>query len=117
MKICIIDDSEEITDLLRDYLAVSDIDCTVDTYNNPEEAIKYLKGCHDTDILITDMHMGKVSGLDVIKATGQRAIKMVISGNISETEILHLETMNIKFYDKPINIKELLNDISHTGIT
>ncbi|MGM0461468.1 MAG: response regulator [Fibrobacterota bacterium] len=116
MNICIIDDSKDITDLLREYLLTSSsIRCRVRTFNNPQTAIEYLLNSEETDVLITDMHMGNLSGFDVIKALGKPATKMVISGHISNRELRALEKMGIEFYDKPINIKKLIQDITKSA--
>jgi DNA-binding NtrC family response regulator len=112
MNICIIDDSKDITDLLRDYLLTSSIRCRVTTFNNPQTAIAYLLNSEETDVLITDMHMGNLSGFDVINALEKPATKMVISGHISNRELRALEKMGIDFYDKPINIRKLMGAIT-----
>ncbi|MGM0444028.1 MAG: hypothetical protein ACQEQV_07565, partial [Fibrobacterota bacterium] len=84
----------------------------ITTFNNPQRAIAYIQRRQDIDVLITDMHMGAFSGFDVLRATGMNAIKMVISGDISPPEMGSLERMGIRFYDKPLNVKQLIHDIS-----
>ncbi|MGM0444018.1 MAG: response regulator, partial [Fibrobacterota bacterium] len=61
MNICIIDDSSDITELLKEYLLLSDIHCSITTFNNPQRAIAYIQRRQDIDVLITDMHMGAFS--------------------------------------------------------
>lgn len=110
-NICIVDDSYEVTELLEDYLEVSDLDCTIHTFNQPTEAINYLREHQDVDILITDYHMGKYTGLDVIRATPKEALKIVISGDINRDELRTLRKVGVTYHDKPISMKEIETDI------
>lgn len=110
-NICIVDDSHEVTELLEDYLEVSDLDCTIHTFNKPTEAINYLKEHQEVDILITDFHMGRYTGLDVIKATPKAALKIVISGDINRDELRTLKRVGVTYHDKPVSMKEIETDI------
>lgn len=110
-NICIVDDSYEVTELLEDYLEVSSLDCTIHTFNQPTEAINYLREHEDVDILITDFHMGKYTGLDVIRATQKDALKIVISGDINREELRTLRKVGVTYHDKPVSMKEIETDI------
>lgn len=110
-NICIVDDSVEVTELLEDYLEVSNLDCTIHTFNQPTEAISYLREHQDVDILITDFHMGRYTGLDVIRATRKEALKIVISGDINRDELRTLRKVGVTYHDKPVSMKEIETDI------
>ncbi len=112
-NICIVDDRFEVTELLEDYLAISNTDCTVHTFNQPTEAIRYLQKHQDIDILITDFHMGRYTGLDIIRATSKKALKIVISGNINGEEMKALRKEGVTFHDKPLTMKDISSDILH----
>ncbi len=111
MHICIVDDHPEMTDLLEDYLDISDIDCDVDAFNNPKEAIDYLRDHDDIDILITDYHMGRYTGMDVLRETPANTLKIVISGDINREEMRGLKRTGAHFHDKPVPMKAIETEI------
>jgi putative nucleotidyltransferase with HDIG domain len=64
--ILVVDDEEYICEVIKEML--SDEGCRIDTICDPEKALKYIK-VHHVDLVLTDLIMGKKSGVDVLKQT------------------------------------------------
>ncbi|MBJ00614.1 MAG: hypothetical protein CME67_05230 [Halobacteriovoraceae bacterium] len=64
-KILLIDDEEELLQLLGDFF--SNLDFEVFTANGGDEGLKMFRTHRDVDLVICDISMPRVRGLDVIK--------------------------------------------------
>lgn len=64
-SILIVDDDQDIVDLVMDYLSGQSYECT--GFTDPQEAIASLEN-HTYDLVLTDLRMGQVSGMDVLRA-------------------------------------------------
>jgi len=64
-SILIVDDEPSITDVVHEYLSTLGYDCT--STSDPEEALRRLRES-TFDLVITDLNMGQLSGMDVLKA-------------------------------------------------
>ena len=64
-SILIVDDDQHIVDLVEEFLSGSGYECI--GFVNPRDAIAHLEN-HTFDLVITDMKMGAVSGMDVLRA-------------------------------------------------
>lgn len=112
INICIVDDHREVTDLLQEYLSHSSISCDVTVFNKPESAIDWLQSSQSQiHILITDFHMGKYTGLDILKASPDGILKIVLSGNINIDEINNLRQRGARFFEKPVPMKTILSEV------
>ena len=107
LKICLVDDNPAITELLSDHFEFSAIDCEAISFNDPEEAIHYLDEHHEVDITITDFHMGKWTGFDVIEHTPKEGLAILISGHITEEEKKRLDPERVVFFDKPFSMNQI----------
>ncbi len=115
LKICLVDDNPAITELLEDHFTFSSIECEAISFNDPEEAIHYLDDHQSTDVTITDFHMGKFTGFDVIEHTPATGLTILLSGHISDEEKKHIDPERVVFFDKPVSMKQLdqaINDYS-----
>lgn len=66
-KVIVIDDEEQIREGLRMYIETMGEDFAVcEDFESGEKAIEYLKN-NDVDVVITDVRMSNVTGIDVIK--------------------------------------------------
>lgn len=111
LQICLVDDNPAITELLEDHFHFSSIECEAVSFNDPVEAIHYLDDHPATDVTITDFHMGKFTGFDVIEHTPNNGLTILISGHISEEEKSHIDPSKVVFFDKPLSMKQLDNAI------
>jgi len=107
LKICLVDDNPAITELLEDHFLVSKIDCEAVSFNDPEEAMHYLDEHDEIDVTITDFHMGKWSGFDVIEHTPREGLTILISGHITEEEKQRLDPSRVVFFDKPFSMNKI----------
>lgn len=107
LQICLVDDNPVITELLEDHFEFSDIECEMITFNDPGKAMEYLDAHPQTDITITDFHMGAYTGFDVIEHTPDSGLTILISGHITEEEKKKLDPSKVIFFDKPLSMKQL----------
>jgi diguanylate cyclase (GGDEF)-like protein len=105
--ILIIDDDEQIRSLLSDLLSV-DHDCT--TVGSAEEALAILK-CINFDLIISDINMGGISGLDLVPLVLERTpdtVVVMISGQ--QTVDSAIEAMRAGAFDyitKPLDLRHV----------
>jgi putative nucleotidyltransferase with HDIG domain len=64
--ILVVDDEEYICEVIKEML--SNEGCRIDTICDPEKALQYIK-VHHVDLVLTDLIMGKKSGVDVLNQT------------------------------------------------
>lgn len=67
-NIAIVDDDPAIGELLSKFLNTKNY--TVNCFTDPFLALGYLKN-HPVNLLLTDLHMPKMNGIELIKATSQ----------------------------------------------
>jgi len=86
----------------------------LDVVNNSEDAIEYFHKKH-YDIIISDIRLPKVNGLEAIKNMKKEnsEIYTVITSAFNEKEYLHeaIKTKIDKYLLKPIDLKELIETI------
>ena len=112
--IMVIDDEEGITGFLSILLKNSGY--RVSPYNNPIAAINAFKSNPETyDLVITDQTMPKLSGLELSEKllTIKPGLPIILCTGYSEkaNEVVAKEVGIIKFMEKPVNTKKLLNHI------
>ena len=96
-------------------LILDDFVKKVDIATNGEEAIEMVKE-NKYDIIVADINMPKMNGIDMIKEIKQELnldIPCIITTAHTDTEYL-LDAINLKvdgYIIKPINIKDLINTI------
>jgi diguanylate cyclase (GGDEF)-like protein/PAS domain S-box-containing protein len=80
--------------------------------NNGEEGLELFKELQP-DILITDIQMPKMNGLDMIKEIGHTTTPIIITTAYSDIEyfLKAIELKVSKFVIKPINLIELILDV------
>lgn len=112
MNILLIDDDADCLDGLATVLEPAGHNCN--SYTVPEEALAaYQKDRHH--VVITDMKMPGLSGIDVLKKTRSinPEVKVIIAtgyGDV-ETAIAALNNGAYAFFGKPINLNELMDTL------
>lgn len=106
LRIVVVDDEAQITDLLMTYLLCLSKSYVITTFNDPEEARAYLQQ-NPIDVLITDFKMPKYDGIQLMKLVPKDATKILISGYVSEITEGHLNELKASFFEKPVPMKEL----------
>ncbi len=107
--ILIIDDDKDLTDVFKSGLKHENISCT--TVNEGGEAMELIKDSGDVfDVIVTDIQMPGVDGLDILKeATHHHGTKVIVMTGHSEAynygELIDLGASD--FVYKPVTVKEL----------
>ncbi len=117
MKILLVDDNSEITDLLSKFLSANGYENEVT--NDPREGLNLIKD-EKYDFVFLDMHMPEISGVDIIdKLESQRILKdqkiVIFSAhnfNPKEINDLLVKEGIEAHLRKPIQLTELLTIIT-----
>jgi two-component system KDP operon response regulator KdpE len=107
-RILVIDDEPQITRVLRASLSAQGFD--VRTANDPEEGLRTFKEWAP-DLVITDLMMPGMSGVEVTRAIRQHAATPVLVLSVREHERSKVEALDAgadDYVTKPFGIQELL---------
>lgn len=105
-KLVVIDDEEAILDLLKFYL--EDLGHEVTTFADGAKALAYLK-TSPVSLVITDMRMPGVSGIDICRWAGSQGRKQKIVAMSGFTELEpELDQLGVKYrIKKPFGLKDI----------
>jgi two-component system, OmpR family, KDP operon response regulator KdpE len=107
-RILVIDDEPQITRVLRAALSAQGYD--VRTANDPEEGLRTFKDW-PPDLVITDLMMPSISGVDVCRAIRAQGATPVLVLSVREHERSKVEALDAgadDYVTKPFSIQELL---------
>ena len=107
-RILVIDDEPQITRVLRAALSAQGFD--VRTANDPEEGLQVFR-VWPPDLVITDLMMPGLSGVEVTRAIRARAATPVLVLSVREHERSKVEALDAgadDYVTKPFSIQELL---------
>lgn len=111
-KILIIDDETELTEILQAMLSSRYSD--VQSFTCPEQAIKKITSCQ-FDLIITDLNMPKLLGLQLAKLVRSMGIKIPIILLTGYTDKHLLQTAFqlgiFQIMEKPFALKDLLKAV------
>ena len=113
-RILVVDDEPEVVETLRDILVFKGFD--VETAENGAEAIDRLKSAHHFDLLITDLRMPGMDGLELLRQARKLRKNIpaaILTGNATfEDGLLAVEGGALEFVleyiAKPINLRDLM---------
>lgn len=108
MKVLLVDDDVELTDLLKDYLEQEGFDVTV-AHDGKEGIAKALSGQHDVAVL--DVMMPQMSGVEVlqhIRLTSRMPVLMLTAKGDDIDRIIGLELGADDYVPKPCTPRELV---------
>lgn len=115
MKLLIIDDNIEITDMLKQYLELSDFEITV--ANDGKNGLSLIES-GDFDRIILDISMPEFNGLDVLENLKTNNFTDFKKITILTATVIEAQSSNkIKSYgvnmvlSKPVNMAELLKHV------
>ncbi|MCE1165204.1 MAG: sigma-54 dependent transcriptional regulator [Bacteroidetes bacterium] len=106
VKVLVVDDEENSTNLLRKVLVKKGLDVTEE--NNSVEAKRLIEENH-YDIIISDLQMPEVSGMDLLNIKPKDTLFIMITGYGSVSSAV--ESMKNGAYDyvnKPFNLEEFI---------
>ena len=107
-RILVIDDESQITRVLRAALSAQGYDVRV--ANDPDEGLRIFRDW-PPDLVITDLMMPGISGVEVTRAIRSRSVIPVLVLSVREHERSKVEALDAGADDsvtKPFNIQELL---------
>ena len=107
-RILVIDDEPQITRVLRAALAAQGFD--VRTANDPDEGLRVFRDW-SPDLVITDLMMPGISGVEVCRAIRSRSATPVLVLSVREHERSKVEALDAgadDYVTKPFGIQELL---------
>jgi two-component system, OmpR family, KDP operon response regulator KdpE len=107
-RILVIDDESQITRVLRAALSAQGYD--VRTANDPEEGLRVFRDW-PPDLVITDLMMPGMSGVEVCRAIRSRATTPLLILSVREHERSKVEALDAgadDYVTKPFSIQELL---------
>ena len=106
-RILVIDDEPQITRVLRAALVAQGYDVRI--ANDPEEGLRTLREW-STDLLITDLMMPGMSGVEVCRAVRARAATPILVLSVREHERSKVEALDAgadDYVTKPFSVQEL----------
>ncbi len=116
MKILLVDDNVDISDMLAQYLEIKGHSCTVS--NSGRNGLNLIMQ-EKFDLIILDLAMPEFSGYDVISSLKKNGkindVKIVVltASSITDTEIDGLVGKGVKAcIKKPVRLEELLRTIN-----
>ncbi|HEY2018375.1 MAG TPA: response regulator transcription factor [Bryobacteraceae bacterium] len=107
-RILVVDDEIQITRVLRASLSAQRYD--VRTANDPEEALRLFEEW-DPDLVITDLMMPGMSGIDLARAIRRKSRTPILVLSVREQEHAKVEALDAgadDYVTKPFSIQELL---------
>ncbi|MBW1739576.1 MAG: response regulator [Deltaproteobacteria bacterium] len=108
IRTVIVDDDRTIGDILRDLISKEHV--SVEVFNDGFEALQFIKK-QPVDILITDLVMPRIGGLEVLrraKITNPDVVVIIITGHASlETAIEAVREGAYDYIKKPFKLQEM----------
>lgn len=122
LKVVIVDDEKSVLRALELVLSASGFDITA--FSDPNEAFSQLNSGLECSVLVSDLRMPGLSGVELIQAVKKiRSIQSIlISGHATDLEAKEILTLGVdKVLRKPFSPVELLKCIEevsryHTGV-
>ena len=108
IKILIVDDDKELTDLLEEFLAKFKYTLTV--FHNPLDALDYLKN-NVCDMVLLDIMMPEMDGLQVLRSLREHSevpVMMITAKGDVADKVVGLELGADDYLPKPFEPQELL---------
>ena len=102
-KILIVDDDAEVVEVLSRFLQKAPLDYTVQAVTNGEDAIAALL-LEPPDLVLLDLNMPGVDGLEVLKHVGREIPVMIVSGNVDATPAEALKYGAFAYLPKPFDL-------------
>jgi CheY-like chemotaxis protein len=109
-RILVVDDEPQVAETLREILVFKGFD--VETAENGEQAIDLLKSTHHFDLMITDLRMPGMDGLELLRQARKLRKTIpaaILTGNATfEDGLLAVEEGILEYIAKPITVKDLM---------
>jgi DNA-binding NtrC family response regulator len=111
-KIIVIDDEKIVCDMAKRVLEIEGYE--VETYTDSQTALERIKETA-FDLVITDLKMGTVSGMDIMREVNQRypstKVIMLTAYATLDTAIEAIREKAFDFFPKPVKIDDLKKSV------
>jgi DNA-binding response OmpR family regulator len=111
MKLLVIDDNHDITDVVRFYCDSQGLDCTV--INDGNDGLNLIRDNDDFDLILLDLAMPDFSGLDVINSLKKENLleqkKIIVFTASSDPKVMEeIRNSGVKgILKKPCSVDDL----------
>jgi signal transduction histidine kinase/HD-like signal output (HDOD) protein/ActR/RegA family two-component response regulator len=113
-KLLIIDDETYLLELMKDILDASGEEVTITTCSNSQTALRLLTET-SYDLVISDIHMPGVSGLDIYEAMKSRQMEnrlLIMTGDPYPSDVAEfLKSTRIPFLKKPFELMDFKQQV------
>lgn len=110
MKVVLLDDESHVTELLTQYCKSIEAIELEACFSNSAEALHYIN-THNVDLLVSDINMPLISGLDVVKSLNKQ-IKVIFITAHSEYAVDAYEVDVVDYIVKPVMLPRFVKAIS-----
>ncbi len=111
LKLLFVEDEKALLTIIEDTL--KKLQCNFVTANNGLEALKILESTKDIDVVITDLNMPLMNGIELIKYINEKELNIpviVMSAYIETTYLGEVEQLGVKNYlYKPFDFKKFID--------
>jgi len=111
-KILVVDDEPEIVNTLEEFLTKRGFG--VITASDGSQAVEIINSGDEIDLVLLDIKMPKMQGVDVLKKINRQIPVIVLTGSVDEKyaeEVRDMGYGNVDVLSKPIDLYLLLNSI------
>lgn len=110
--VMLIDDEPAILELMEMFLA--DLPCKLISFSSPEASYEALKDYDHIDLVISDINMPAISGIELLKLVRELPsdVRWIFCSAFLDEKQSLIESLNLNvygFYAKPIRSDELIN--------
>ena len=113
-KILIVDDSQELTDVIHEYMEIYGF--IVDTTTESTDALRLI-GANGYDVIVSDIHMPGMDGLELMGRIKNKypdlPVVLITGYSISEARKIAMEKGADAFVAKPFHMKEILDVVTN----
>lgn len=113
-KIIVVEDDEDMRDLIRKVLSKKDY--KVEEAPDGESALKLLEKNQDADLVIADIHMPGISGIDLLREIKKKyplkKVILITSFGIKDQYVSAIKEGAFEFLCKPFSNRRLLDVVA-----
>ncbi len=114
-NVIVVDDEIDTLEMFNESISWEEYDCNlIKTFSSGADALKYLKE-HNVDILITDIRLGEISGIDIARYCyeNQLSTKIIFMSAYADFEYAQyaIEYQIIAYIVKPLSYNAIVDSI------
>lgn len=117
MNVLIVDDDVDLAHSLKSLLEINKIEIC-DIAHNGKVGVEYFKK-YKPDVVLLDLMMPEYNGFycfENIRKLDSYAKIIIMTANPEQSALIFVEDPDIRIFEKPLSIKELVNEIKYLVI-